>query len=434
MKVPYITKETGRTGYRFTYPIPRRLVPLYGATKIVRTVPAGPMPQVVAAAEAHAADAARVVAHLANLAQTLDPVAAEVLRTSGGYKRAKDCDVSDVLRTLAAKYEARAAALIADATTTAGRFRAFELAEGVAAVSQVVHGAAVALDGVGTTCAGLVDVWARHTYSRDKDARRKIVARGLRVFEETPGIGPKAPGAVTRADVRTFRDAMKAKPGGYKHFQVTAKCFELAWKDEEIQANPFAGYELHAVAKTGDDAKRPYTAEEVAKIKAALRGRDDDFARVWAVLMTSGCRSGEPVKLLRSDVGIVDGVFCYTFRDTKGGGVNRVVPVHPAMVETVKAWRDSGEAALLFPTYRKNPHNFQQKSSVWLDEVLPGAKGVSTHSSRHTVATWMSDAHVNARTVKAIIGHKDKSMTGRYTHIVAKAVMLKALEVVPGWL
>lgn len=53
-------------------------------------------------------------------------------------------------------------------------------------------------------------------------------------------------------------------------------------------------------------------------------------------------------------------------------------------------------------------------------ELLPG---YHIHDTRHTFVTYMTEAGIDSRIVKAVVGHKDSDITSAYTHITIDAML-----------
>lgn len=56
----------------------------------------------------------------------------------------------------------------------------------------------------------------------------------------------------------------------------------------------------------------------------------------------------------------------------------------------------------------------------YFKEILPG---YHIHDTRHTFITMMTEAKVDPRIIKAIVGHKSNDITEHYTHITLKVMM-----------
>lgn len=163
--------------------------------------------------------------------------------------------------------------------------------------------------------------------------------------------------------------------------------------------------------------------EEVAKLIDCARNL---YHR--AMLMTvysCGLRRIEACRLKVSDIDSKR----MMIRVTQGkGGVDRDVPLSPALLETLRQyWRWMRPQTYLFPGTENGWRVDRPITAkmVWaaVDYAAKRAgidKHVSPHILRHSYATHQLEAGVDLKTLQVLLGHDDLATTSRYLHLSQK--------------
>lgn len=173
------------------------------------------------------------------------------------------------------------------------------------------------------------------------------------------------------------------------------------------------------------DRKLPVvlSPEEVARL---IDGARNLYHR--ALLMTvysCGLRRIEASRLKVSDIDSQR----MMIRITQGkGGVDRDVPLSPALLETLRQyWRWMRPKTYLFPGtengWRVDRPITAKMVWVAVDYAAKQAgiqKRVSPHVLRHSYATHQLEAGVDLKTLQVLLGHLDLETTSRYLHLSQK--------------
>jgi len=173
------------------------------------------------------------------------------------------------------------------------------------------------------------------------------------------------------------------------------------------------------------DRKLPVvlSPEEVARLIECARNL---YHR--ALLMTvysCGLRRIEASRLKVSDIDSQR----MMIRITQGkGGVDRDVPLSPALLETLRQyWRWMRPKTYLFPGtengWRVDRPITAKMVWVAVDYAAKQAgiqKRVSPHVLRHSYATHQLEAGVDLKTLQVLLGHLDLETTSRYLHLSQK--------------
>jgi integrase len=181
-------------------------------------------------------------------------------------------------------------------------------------------------------------------------------------------------------------------------------------------------------------------AEFTADDLAAIFGRDyitlmDKPDWYWIPLLGlfSGARLSEPCNLLVADFEEVEGVKTYRIRKGKNKASQRLVPVHPTLLDLglwdfVQALRARG--AIHFVPHR--PAKIRSKSvgrefGVLLDRCGIKDKSKVFHSFRSTAITDLYNAGANPAAVRKAVGHTSAAVSGAHGGYI-RGQLLKALE------
>ncbi|HXW58562.1 MAG TPA: tyrosine-type recombinase/integrase [Solirubrobacteraceae bacterium] len=310
---------------------------------------------------------------------------------------------------------------------------------------------------VSTTLQQAAEVWfdgARSGVVRNRsgDAYKPSAIRGyeqgwrLRIKDE---LGAKRLCDITRTDLQDLVDRLVAD--GLKPSTVVVTLLPLravykramARPESGITINPTTGLQMPAVRGGRDRIADP---EEASKLLDALDSKD---RALWATAMYAGLRRGELMALRVCDVDLAAGVIRVSRGwDYKEGviatksGRDRKVPIAGVLRDHLDehllglAWREKPDA-LVFgstpaspftgtPTTKrakrawkaenerriKRARDAQEKQVVLL-------KPITLHECRHTFASLMIAAGVNAKALSAYMGHANISITlDRYGHLM----------------
>lgn len=153
-------------------------------------------------------------------------------------------------------------------------------------------------------------------------------------------------------------------------------------------------------------------------------------------------RLNEICQLYLDDIQEVDGVQCFKATDErddqrlKNAAARRLVPVHSAIEKDlftyIQELRKRGEERL-FPRFKLNQNGYGDKASKWFNRTFKNKLGIENkgkvfHSLRHNFVTTLKRQGVEETFVKALIGHKEDSIT--YGHYGRAHELVKLQEVI----
>jgi integrase len=255
-----------------------------------------------------------------------------------------------------------------------------------------------------------------------------------------PVLGSKRLSEVSRNDVQDLVDSLVSEGQKEATIGVTVSSLRVIYKRAlargEVAVNPITGVQVPAVR---GGRNRIATPEECRLLLDALPWRDRGL---WATAMYAGLRRGELMALRIADIDLERGIITVSRGwdtlqgeiTTKSGRV-RVVPISVALrLELDRHFAAIGwTEGLAFGIGPWRPFNStplaKRAERGWNAAEL---ERITLHECRHTFASLMIAAGVNAKALSAYMGHANISITmDRYGHLMPgnereAAVMLDA--------
>lgn len=261
-----------------------------------------------------------------------------------------------------------------------------------------------------------------------KPAAVRHYERGLRL-RVLPEMGGRRLADIEREDLQRFVDQMVAAGSSASLIEATIIPIRAVYRhamrspSSGITINPTTGLELPAKRGRRERVAPP---DECAKLLAALPARD---RALWATAMYAGLRRGELQALGVEDIDLSAGVIHvqhgwdqYAGQIATKSRKGRKVPIAGALraylAEHLLAlgWREG----LAFGTTPADP--FVMTSVMFrADKAWENAKlaRITPHECRHTFASLMIAAGVNAKALSVYMGHANIGITmDRYGHLM----------------
>jgi integrase len=242
-----------------------------------------------------------------------------------------------------------------------------------------------------------------------------------------PALGSCRLGDVRRNDVQDLVDSLVAKGDAASTINVATlplrAIYRRAMKRGEVSVNPTTGLEVPASRGRRDRIASP---EECRRLLAALPASDRPL---WATAMFGGLRRGELQALRIEDVDLAAGVIhVHRGWDLKEGEIEtkarnrRKVPIAAALRDYLDEhllgldWREG----LVFGAGPADPFEptgiAKRAKRIWKAAEL---EPITLHECRHTFASLMIAAGVNAKALSTYMGHAQISITlDRYGHLM----------------
>jgi integrase len=244
-----------------------------------------------------------------------------------------------------------------------------------------------------------------------------------------PVLGPVKIGDVQRRDAQRIADQMLAEgrdPSTIRNALMPLRViYRRAIEDGDVTVNPTANLRLPAVRGRRDRIASP---DEASKLLAALPESD---RALWATALFAGLRLGELQALRWSDVDLASGLIrvqrsydekARVFVTPKSRAGERKVPIAAVLRDELVAhkrrvgWPDG----LVFGRTTERPFD---GSSCWRRDRLAWKRAslspLGFHEARHTFASLMIAAGVNAKALSTYMGHSSVTITyDRYGHLM----------------
>jgi integrase len=230
-----------------------------------------------------------------------------------------------------------------------------------------------------------------------------------------PVFGGKRIGDVQRRDVQRLADDLLAEgrdPSTIRNALMPLRViYRRALEDGDVAVNPCAHLRLPAVRGRRERIASP---EEGQQLLAALPERDQP---IWATALFAGLRRGELMALRWKDVDLAAGVIrverSYDDKgrveiEPKSRAGQRTIPIVGALRDVLvehkaRQERDSG---LVFGSSAETPF---QPSNLWRRAQRAwkraGLEPIGLHEARHTFASVLIAAGVNAKAITTYMGH-----------------------------
>jgi len=243
-----------------------------------------------------------------------------------------------------------------------------------------------------------------------------------------PEFGSRKLSDITRTDLQDFTDRLRAEGHAASTVQCTLLPLRAIFRRElargRIAVNPTSGLEVPAIRGGRDRIADP---GEAAKLLAAVPEADQ---AMWATAMYAGLRRGELLALRVEDIDLDAGVIrVWHGWDTKVGRIEtkgrnrRRVPI-PAVLRgylTAHLLRTGRRGDdLVFGETAENPVRpgtmTGRADRAW---EAAGLDRITLHECRHTFASLMIAAGVNAKALSTYMGHANIQITfDKYGHMM----------------
>ncbi len=242
-----------------------------------------------------------------------------------------------------------------------------------------------------------------------------------------------AAASVKPRDLVALRDrVIEAKSTGtaVAVLRVLSKLYKWALAVEAIDcANPCAGIERPTVDPSLDYLDKGEAGRLLAYVEEHAANLDKGLHAMVAVAVYAGLRKGELHGLRWRDLDLDARrlTVARSYLKVPKSGKPRHVPINPALVPTLRTWKDhcpATEEGLVFPVAgeRKVQWRMGRTDTMHgLADVLKAAgchvPAKPWHALRHTFASHFMMAGGNILTLQKLMGHQKLEMTMIYAHL-----------------
>lgn len=243
-----------------------------------------------------------------------------------------------------------------------------------------------------------------------------------------PELGHLRLSAITRKRVQEFVDSLartEMAPATVANSIAPLRViYRRAVDREEIHVNPTERLRLPR------DRRRRERIAEPREVQALLAALDERHRLIWAFAIYTGLRKGELQALKWENIDLQQGVLKVEHSlDPKAGLVSpksesgrRRVPIPQVLAPELVAHmaRQSGESEFVLTNTKAKPFNssnvYRVSHRLW---GRAGLEPLGFHEARHTYASFMIAAGVNAKALSTYMGHSSITVTiDRYGHLM----------------
>jgi integrase len=246
---------------------------------------------------------------------------------------------------------------------------------------------------------------------KDSPEWRALAAESKRVYtlylKPLDKVGHLDPGAVTRRDIITTRNAIAATRGNGASsgfIRAAGALFKWAVECDMLEHSP--------VNKIKHLVGGHITAWTPAQAARALTLLPEHLRRVVIMALYTGQRRSDLCAMRWS---AYDGS---NIRLTQiKTATSLVIPAHPVLKAELDAWKQERTIALTILTHSKGgpwrPHGLTEAMRQALRKI--GMDDINVHGLRKLAAANLADAGCSTREIGAITGHKTSAMIDLYT-------------------
>ena len=226
---------------------------------------------------------------------------------------------------------------------------------------------------------------------------------------------------LTEVDKKTGR---VLAPKTVQHILATARhIFNHAIKNELIKnlTNPIGSGRVR-MPKVENQKIGFFTKEKAKELLELLQQRENKrLYELTTLLLFTGARFSEVARLTWSDINFNTSLIF--FASSKDGNA-RYIKMSNRVLEVVNTLYKNKINNLVIPTINGNKYEKMPKEwQIEVDKLIPGNDDankdrLTTHSLRHTHASWLAQSGVDILQIREQLGHKKIETTMRYSHLI----------------
>ena len=226
---------------------------------------------------------------------------------------------------------------------------------------------------------------------------------------------------LTEVDKKTGR---VLAPKTVQHILATARhIFNHAIKNELIKnlTNPIGSGRVR-MPKVENQKIGFFTKEKAKELLELLQQRENKrLYELTTLLLFTGARFSEVARLTWADINFNTNLIY--FASSKDGNA-RYIKMSNRVLEVVNTLYKNKINNLVIPTINGNKYEKMPKEwQIEVDKLIPGNDDankdrLTTHSLRHTHASWLAQSGVDILHIKEQLGHKKIETTMRYSHLI----------------
>ncbi len=200
---------------------------------------------------------------------------------------------------------------------------------------------------------------------------------------------------------RNDRSKLVCKSTVNRELDTIRNMFNKAVEWEYIDKSPYTGVEKYKVNNTN------LRILSIGEFKSLIQVSSEALKPILLMAVNTGMRVSEILNLMWNDINLEKDYILV--RDSKNYE-SRYIPIHQELKKVLVNLKDNSETDYVFEG-RKSIRKQWQKALK-----LSGIEHCRFHDLRHTFASNLVMNGVDLVTVSQLMGHKDLTMTKRYSH------------------
>ena len=261
------------------------------------------------------------------------------------------------------------------------------------------------IDNVSVTLADVFKAWAAQKFP---SLSKRTADNYASVFKKCEKIYNMPFREIKTTHLQTIIDENKQLAGVALLKILFTHLYGYAIKNDIVEKDYSQFLEAPTQAKKGQ--KTPFSLQE---IKTLWENKDDPTARVVLVLLYTGMRISELLKMEVENINL-DGGYMIGGIKTEAGK-NRIIPIHADIMPIIQSQVQHNKKHL-FPAKRGGQlaySTFHADFSALIEKLNMSH---TIHETRHTFISQADRCGINATILKRIVGHANGDITLHYTH------------------
>jgi len=204
---------------------------------------------------------------------------------------------------------------------------------------------------------------------------------------------------IHRADIQRWISKIPLSPSSVGHIRkVLGGILKLAVIDGLLQANPVDHVETPRIRPP---ERQPLTVEEYWKLREYAKGKAAEGMLILGPLL--GCTVSEALGIQPTDIARKGRFYRLRIRGTKTDSRDRTLPLPYVVYRSLRGIALAGDPC-------------SQNRALKRVCESAGFRPISTHLLRHTYATWLQEIGCPDEVRRTLMGHKDRTVLGVYSH------------------
>ncbi len=165
-----------------------------------------------------------------------------------------------------------------------------------------------------------------------------------------------------------------------------------------------------------------FTFEQIEKVFFELKKERSPLKyNLTLLLLHTGARFSEVASLTWNDINF-DNNLIY-FKETKDGNARHIVMTSPLIKLINELYKSKKNNLVIAGRFGVQSPAMPKQWQTIVDKIVPNNIGagkyrLTTHSLRHTHASWLAISGMDIRHIQVQLGHRTLEMTERYSHLI----------------